>query len=154
MVDLPAVPSPRGNYAAAVIHAGTVTTAGMTPRREGTLVWKGAVGDDIALDEAVGAAALAASNALAAAAQAAGGIDCIAQLVSLTVYVACAAGFTRLSAVADGASDALAAALGATGRAAAARAAIGVRSLPDGAPVEVQLIAAITPGRSPEKGAE
>lgn len=145
MADLPAVPVPRGRYAPAVAHAGTVVTAGMTPRRDGVLAWRGTVGADLAPEEAAEAAGLAARNALAAAAHAAGGLAHVTRLVSLTVYVACAEGFTALSAVADGASAALVDALGSTGRAAAARAAVGVRALPDGAPVEVQLTAACTP---------
>lgn len=145
MPDLPPVPAPRGRYVPAVAHAGMVVTAGMTPRRDGALVWRGAVGDELGLDEAVDAAGLAATNALAAAAHAAGGVERLTRLVSLTVYVACGEGFRALSAVADGASAALAAALGTTGRAAAARAAVGVRALPDGAPVEVQLTAAFDP---------
>ena len=59
----------------------------------------------------------------------------------MTVYIACAPGFTDLSAVADGASDAIFAAGGAD--ALPARSAIGVQSLPFGAPVEVDLVAAV-----------
>jgi enamine deaminase RidA (YjgF/YER057c/UK114 family) len=85
---------------------------------------------------------VAARNALAAVALAAGGIDRLGSLVSLTVYVACSAEFSELSAVADGASQALAELLGGPP---AARCAIGVQSLPRGAPVEVQLVAALEP---------
>jgi enamine deaminase RidA (YjgF/YER057c/UK114 family) len=63
--------------------------------------------------------------------------------VALTVYVAAADGFTRHAAVADGASAALREALGERG--VVARTAVGVRTLPSGAPVEVALVAAVRP---------
>lgn len=131
-----------GRYVPAVAHRGLVTTAGMTPRLDGVLSVRGRIGEALDLDAGKRAAGVAAANALGAAAAAAGGIDRILRLVSLTVYVAAAPGFTSLSAVADGASDSLAALLGAPERAAVARAAIGVATLPDDAPVEVQLVAA------------
>jgi len=139
---LPPRPSPMGNYVPAVLHDRLVITAGMTPRRDGLLVARGRVGEDLDLDQARSACAIAGANALAAAAAAAGGLSAITGLVSMTVYIACTDDFSDLSAVADGASDRLAEILGAGPRSQAARAAIGVRSLPAGAPVEVQLIAA------------
>jgi enamine deaminase RidA (YjgF/YER057c/UK114 family) len=57
------------------------------------------------------------------------------------VYIACTPGFTQLSAVADGASAVIAEQVGQAGL--PARSAIGVLSLPSGAPVEVELTAAI-----------
>jgi enamine deaminase RidA (YjgF/YER057c/UK114 family) len=60
----------------------------------------------------------------------------------MSVYIACVDGFTDLSAVADGASEALEAHLGpVAGR--PARSAIGVRALPGGAPVEIELTAVV-----------
>lgn len=139
---LPPSPVPMGSYVPAVVHAGLVVTAGMTPRRNGVLVLRGRVGTDLDLEQARAACALAAANALAAAAAAAGGLDAIAGLLGMTVYICCTDDFSELSAVADGASDRLAEILGAGPRSQAVRAAIGVQSLPGGAPVEVQLIAA------------
>jgi enamine deaminase RidA (YjgF/YER057c/UK114 family) len=59
----------------------------------------------------------------------------------MTVCVCCTDGFTGLSAVADGASETLAARLGEESL--PVRTAVGVRTLPGGAPVEVELIAAV-----------
>jgi len=59
----------------------------------------------------------------------------------MTVYIACAADFHELSAVADGASAAISVALGPDNL--PARSAIGVQSLPSGAPVEVDLVCAV-----------
>ncbi len=123
-----------------MIHGGLIFSAGMTPRRNGVLTVTGTVGEQVDLATARAAATLAASNALAAVRSVlppeAGGLRCL----QMTVYIACAPGFTAASAVADGASEAIAAELGAG--ALPARSAIGVAALPSGAPVEVQLVAA------------
>jgi enamine deaminase RidA (YjgF/YER057c/UK114 family) len=130
-----------GMYRPATRHGDLVFTAGMTPRRDGVLLIRGTVGHDVDVATAQHAAGVAAANALAAAAAAAYGIDNIRRLLRLTVYVAAAPGFEDLTQVADGASQALAELLGDEQRAAAARAAIGVHTLPGGAPVEVELVA-------------
>lgn len=141
-------PRPMGKYAPAVAHQGLVVTAGMTPRRDGVMTARGRVGEDLDVDAAAAAAGVAAANALSAAAAAVGGADRISRLVSMTVYVAAGTGFDRLSAVADGASATLSTLLGTADRATVARAAIGVAALPDGAPVEVQLMAAYDDGEA------
>lgn len=142
-ISLPIPPAPRGEYVPAVVMNGIAYSAGMTPRVAGELSVRGAVGDEVSLDAARDAAGIAAANALAAVAAAAGGLGRIARLLRVTVYVACKADFVDHSAVADGASMALHDHLG--GAAAAARTAIGVQCLPSGAPVEVELIAALRP---------
>jgi enamine deaminase RidA (YjgF/YER057c/UK114 family) len=136
-----APPAPQGKYVPAVLHDGVVYTAGMTPRRDGELIITGVVGSLVSVGEAQAAARLAAANALAAARSALPADANTVRCLRMTVYVACAPGFTDLSAVADGASDAISAALGAD--ALPARSAIGVQSLPSGAPVEVDLVAAV-----------
>ena len=132
-------PRPQGNYVSAVHHHGVIYTAGMTPRRDGALAYSGIVGATLSLEQAQAAAALAATNALSAAWAAAPGHPTSMTCLRMTVYVACAPGFTELSAVADGASAALEEKLGAA--ALPARSAIGVLALPSGAPVEVELTA-------------
>ena len=113
----------------------------MTPRIGQELAYRGTIGVDLDLDEAKRAAALAASNALAVITEAAGGPDAVERTLRMTVYLACTAGFTQHSVVADAASEVLTEALGDRGT--VARSAIGVSSLPSGAPVEVELSAAI-----------
>ncbi|WP_395308167.1 RidA family protein [Mycobacterium sp. AMU20-3851] len=132
---------PQGDYIPATVHAGLIFSAGMTPRRNGTLTVTGTVGRQVDLPTARAAAMLAANNALAAVRSVlppdAAGVRCL----QMTVYVACAPDFTAASAVADGASAAITAELGPD--ALPARSAIGVCALPSGAPVEVQLVAAV-----------
>lgn len=135
------VAPPQGDYVPAVVHGGLAFSAGMTPRIGGKLRLQGRVGSEVDVAAARKAAALAASNALLAVADAAGGLDRIARCLRMTVYVACGPDFTEHTAVADGASEPLRAWLGARGT--VARTAIGVASLPAGAPVEVDLTASI-----------
>lgn len=141
---LPAMPRPQGAYVPVVaepLRPGDVlmATAGMTPRVDGRLTVTGLVGRDVDVAEARRAAAVAARNAVAAVAAGGGELGGVRRWVRMTVYVACADGFAELSAVADGASAVLAELTPALGR--PARSAIGVRALPGGAPVEVELTA-------------
>lgn len=135
-----AVP-PQGAYVPAVRHAGVVHTAGMTPRRAGVLLVSGTVGAELDVPAAQRAAAIAAGNALTAVAEVCGGLDRVVRCLTMTVYIAAVDGFTEHSAVADGASAVLCEQLGERG--AVARSAVGVRTLPSGAPVEVALVAAV-----------
>ena len=137
-----AVP-PQGAYVPAVVHAGVAYTAGMTPRRGGELVVFGVVGWDLDVAAAREAARIAAGNALTAVVEAVGDLSAIVRCLKMTVFIAAVDGFTAHSAVADGASAVLQERLGARG--AVARSAIGVASLPSGAPVEVELLAAVAP---------
>jgi enamine deaminase RidA (YjgF/YER057c/UK114 family) len=141
---LPAPPEPAGLYESAVAHAGVVYTAGMTARDNGGMVHPGLVGADVTVEEAVRAARIAAWRALSAAAQAVGGAERITRLLRLVVYVASADDCTEQTVVGDGASAALLEALGE--RARVARTACGVKALPGGACVEVELTAAYEAG--------
>ncbi|MBM7458556.1 RidA family protein [Rhodococcus coprophilus] len=133
-------PAPQGRYVAAVLAGGTIRTAGMTPRRNGTLTVTGKVGADLTVAEARTAAALAVRNALSAV-QSVLPSGKSFRPVEMVVYVAAADGFTTLSAVADGASDVIAEELGPENL--PARSAIGVYTLPGGAPVEISLTATV-----------
>ncbi len=129
---------PAGAYRPALVFGDQVFVAGMTPRAGERLLTTGLVGDQVPPGRARELAAVAAERALLAARQAAGeGIELLP--LSMTVYVAAIEGYTEFSAVADGASEAI---LAATGRL-PVRAAVGVRGLPGGAPVEVSLILGI-----------
>ncbi|HEY5856915.1 MAG TPA: RidA family protein [Aldersonia sp.] len=137
--DQHTAPRPQGDYVPAVFDDGVVYTAGMTPRRDGVLTVRGVVGSSVSLELARAAAGLAAANALAAARAALPDDATRLRCLRLTVYVACAPDFHDLSRVADGASAAISATLGPD--ALPARSAIGVQTLPSGAPVEVDLVA-------------
>lgn len=139
-----AAPVPQGDYRAAVVDGGLALSAGMTPRVAGRLTVTGLVGGDVDPAVARDAAGLAARNAVTAVVAALDGdAGRLRRLLRMTVYVACVDGFTDLSAVADGATAGLREAAPAAGL--PVRSAIGVRSLPSGAPVEVELTAAVRP---------
>lgn len=142
---LPPVPTPQGAYQPFVRCGDLVFTAGMTPRLDGALVLSGRLGyeggdPDVAAVRA--AAQVAARNALAAAAAGAGGLGNLTAVVRVTVFVAGSPSEGELTRVAEGVREALSTELGEPGGAAAASV-IGVAVLPSGAPVEVEMVAAV-----------
>jgi enamine deaminase RidA (YjgF/YER057c/UK114 family) len=134
-------PVPQGDYRAAARHGNLIYTAGMTPREYGRLVTIGTVGAEITVGQAQTAASLAVSNALDAAESLLETGEIIGQCLHLTVYVASVNAFTEHSRVADAASGVIRERLGAS--AVGPRAAVGVASLPSGAPVEVEVVATV-----------
>jgi enamine deaminase RidA (YjgF/YER057c/UK114 family) len=140
-LTLPPVPSPVAAYVPAVRFDDLVFTSGQVPVVDGQLRATGLVGADVDPDEAYAGARVAVLNAVAAVAEAAGGVDMIARIVKMVVFVAAAPGFTGHPQVANGASDLLREVFGRAGE--HARSAVGVASLPLGAPVEVELVAAV-----------
>jgi enamine deaminase RidA (YjgF/YER057c/UK114 family) len=143
-LELPAVPAPAAAYAPAVRHGDLVLVSGQLPIADGALLATGLVGDAPGEHDVDAAAALAsrcALNVLAAAAAVAGGLDRLAAVLRVGVFVASGEGLTRQHLVADGASQLLAAVLGPG--AVHARAAVGVARLPLDAPVEVEAMLAV-----------
>jgi enamine deaminase RidA (YjgF/YER057c/UK114 family) len=140
--QLPPPPRPQGGYVPAVAHAGLLVTAGMTPRVDGVVRYRGQVGTEVSVAEAQEAAAVAAGNALSAALAALAPHQQLDRVLRLTVYVNAAPGFEQHTAVADGASARLRELLAERG--AASRSGVGVTSLPGGACVELELTCAWT----------
>jgi enamine deaminase RidA (YjgF/YER057c/UK114 family) len=132
-------PRAQGSYRTASIVGDLVFVAGMTPRQDGTLMYRGRVGSDLSPDEAGKALRLATVNAITAAREA---LPVGGQLVScalLTVFLRTSDDFVDHASVANAASDAVIDELGEG--AMGCRVVVGVATLPGGAPVEVQLIA-------------
>ena len=106
---LPAVAAPVAAYTPAIgleTEGGLlVRTSGQIPVKEGELVATGLVGAEVSPQEAYSAAQVCALNALAAAAQVAGGVDRLERVLKVTVFVASAPTFTGQASVANGASD-------------------------------------------------
>ncbi len=150
-LTLPPVAAPLAAYVPAVAHGGLVWSSGQLPIVGGTLQRTGMVSaeagpDLVTADEAAELARICALNALAAIAAVAGpaGIDEIARIVKVVGFVAGVPGFTGQPTVVDGASRLLAEVFGDAGR--SARSAVGVAGLPLGAPVEVEVVAALGNG--------
>ncbi|MBX6389788.1 MAG: RidA family protein [Frankia sp.] len=142
-LELPPVPTPAGAYVPAVRDGEWVWTAGQLPLVAGKLPRTGLVGAQVSQEEAAALARICALNALAAAAEAAGGLDQLRRIVKVVGFVASAPGFTAQPAVVNGASELLGELFGEAGR--HARSAVGVAVLPLGAPVEVELVALAHP---------
>jgi len=141
-LTLPATAAPVGSYVPAIRSGPYVFTSGQLPFRDGKLVYTGKVPGDVSVEDAADGAELAVLNALAAAAQAAGGLDAIARVLRVTVFVNSSPGFTQQPKVANGASDLLAKIFGDAGR--HARAAVGVAELPLNSSVELDLMVELT----------
>jgi len=139
-IVLPPVATPVGAYVPAITYGTVVRTSGQLPIEGGALRATGVVGDGpgcVSVDDAAACAKIAALAALAALADAAGGIDAIARIVRVVGYVASEPGFTGQAAVLNGASALMSDVFGEAGR--HVRSAVGVVSLPLGAPVEIEV---------------
>ena len=136
-IELPRVAAPVGSYVPAVRSGSLILTSGQLPFRDGKLLYPGKVTGEVSLESAADGAAIAALNALAAAASVAGGIDAIRRIIRVCVYVNSSPGFTDQPKVANGASDLLARIFDDAGR--HARSAVGVAELPLGASIELEL---------------
>ncbi len=135
-------PIPQGNYLPASRYGNLIYTAGMTPRKNGVLIQSGKVSTSqpistykTAIEQAVANALIAAKNTLSEG-------ERLEQILSITVYINAEETFTAHSSLADYASEYLYEELGSIGI--GSRAAIGVASLPGNAPVEIQLVAAVS----------
>lgn len=140
-IMLPDPPTAVAAYVPAVVHRGLVWVSGQVPIRDGALPRTGLVGRDISVEEAAEEARYCAINALAQLRAAAGGLDRIERILKLTVFVASSEGFHAQPLVGNGASELFEQVFGEAGR--HARSAVGVAELPLGAPVEVDLVAAL-----------
>ncbi|MDO9398432.1 MAG: RidA family protein [Herbiconiux sp.] len=136
-IELPTVAAPVAAYVPAVSHGGLVYTSGQLPFTEGALPAVGKVGAEVSADDAKTYARTCALNALAAAADAAGGVDRIAGVLRVGGFVASVPDFSGQPGVINGASEVLGEIFGDAGR--HARAAVGVPVLPLDSPVEVEV---------------
>ncbi|TFV80944.1 RidA family protein [Microbacterium sp. dk485] len=140
-LELPPVATPAGAYVPAKVHGDLVFTAGQLPLVSGALPATGKVGDGHGLVPAADAneyARLCALNAIAAAADAAGGLERLAGVLKVTGFVSSVPEFTGQPGVINGASELLGDLFGDAGR--HARSAVGVPVLPLDSPVEVEVV--------------
>lgn len=143
-LTLPPVVPPVAAYLSAVRDGRYVYVSGQLPMVDGALYAVGTVGvaaGQVSPEVAAQCARYCALNALATLADAAGGLERVERVVKLVGFVASDPTFTGQPGVVNGASQLLVDVLGDAGR--HARSAVGVAALPLGAPVEVELIAAV-----------
>lgn len=134
-LHLPPVPKPVAAYTPALVIGNTVRTSGQLPFHEGELVSRGHLGDTVPIELGQKAAQVAALNAVAAAAEAAGGLEKLKSVIKVTGFVASTPDFTDHPAVINGASEFLEEVFGGKH----IRSAVGVAALPLGASVEIEV---------------
>jgi enamine deaminase RidA (YjgF/YER057c/UK114 family) len=135
--ELPNPPAPAANYIGYVQVGNVLYIGGNIGRINGVIKYRGKVGAEISLEQAYDAARNCALNHLAIMKAALGDLDKVERIVKVLSYINVASGFTELPKVANGESDLLVQLFGERGR--HTRAAIGVASLSQDAPVENEL---------------
>jgi len=142
-IVLPEVATPLGSYRPCVVSGNYIYVSGQLPIKEGELLYKGKVGEDISLEDAIEAARICAINSLAILKNETLDLNKIKKIVKVTGYVASSENFYKQADVINGASNLYFEVFGEKG--AHARAAVGVYQLPINSPVEVDLIAEFVP---------
>lgn len=135
------LPAAQGKYIPATRCGDIVYTAGMTPRKDGELLFKGKIKASEPLEKYKEAVRLAAANALNAARAVLIGKEEKLKILNMNVFIAACSDFEEHAKLADYASEYLYQVLGDSGI--GSRTTVGVFSLPGRAPLEIQLTAAI-----------
>lgn len=140
-LELPDPPVPAANYIGFVRVGNLLFVGGNIGRINGTLKYRGKVGDAVTLEQAYEAARNCALNHLATVKAALGDFGRVERIVKVLGYVNVAPGFTDMPKVVNGESDLLVSLWGERGQ--HTRAAVGVASLSQDAPVETEVIVQI-----------
>ncbi len=144
-ITLPESPQPIANYVPTAQTGNLLFVAGLGPaaRADGTTP-SGKVGDDLTQEEGYEAARLVGINLLARLKSSLGDLDRVERIVKLLSMVNCTPDFNQQPAVANGCSDLLVEVFGEKGR--HARSAVGMSSLPNDIPVEIEMVVEIREG--------
>lgn len=139
-LSLPPPPKPAANYVSAVRTGSLLYLAGHGPLGlDGKPVLLGKVGRELSLEQGYDAARQTALNCLATIRSELGSLDRVKRIVKVLGMVNAASDFTRTPQVINGFSDLLIDVFGpAIG--AHARSAVGMATLPQGIPVEIEVI--------------
>ena len=137
-IQLPAAPTPFGNYVEALQAGNLLFLSGMLPVVDHKPKYLGRLGKEVDVESGRDAVRTAALGALAAAKANLGSLDRVARVVRLGVFMATSGDFFDQPRVADAASDLFRDVFGSDKI--AVRLVIGVASLPLGMPVELEVI--------------
>ena len=141
-LELPAPPIPAAHYIPYVKVGNILFVGGNIGRLNGQpLAYAGKVGDKVTLEQGYEMARNCALNHLAVIKSALGDLDRVERFVTLLGFVNVAPGFTKMPQVINGASDLFVELWDERGE--HARAAVGVASLSNDAPVETEVIVQI-----------
>jgi enamine deaminase RidA (YjgF/YER057c/UK114 family) len=138
-IELPDSPAPMANYVPGVRTGNLLYLAGLGPaaRSDGTSP-TGKVGQDLSVEEGYEAARLTGINILARLKGELGDLDRVNRVVKLLSMVNATTDFTQQPAVANGCSDLMVEVFGDKGK--HARSAVGMGSLPNNIPIEIEAI--------------
>jgi enamine deaminase RidA (YjgF/YER057c/UK114 family) len=136
-LELPNPPVPAANYIGSVRVGNLLFVGGNIGRINGHLKYRGKVGETVTAEQAYEAARNCALNHLAIIKSALGDLDKVERVVKVLGYVNAAPGFTEMPKVVNGESDLLVSLWGDKGQ--HTRAAVGVASLSQNAPVETEV---------------
>ncbi|MGZ9143404.1 MAG: RidA family protein [Candidatus Binatia bacterium] len=136
-IVLPDPPTPAANYIGYVRVGNLLFIGGNIGRIDGVIKYRGKVGAEISVEQAYDAARICALNHLAIMKSALGDLDKVERIVKVLGYVNVAPGFIDMPKVVNGESDLLVQVFGEKGQ--HTRAAIGVASLSQDAPVENEI---------------
>jgi enamine deaminase RidA (YjgF/YER057c/UK114 family) len=137
-VELPKAPGPIGNYIGATRTGNLVYLSGHGPRLTDGSMISGRVGADMNIDEAYDAARLVGLGLLSTLKAQIGDLNKVKQVIKTLGMVNAVPEFTDHPKVINGASDLFVDVFGDAGR--GARSAVGMGSLPNQIPVEIEMI--------------
>ena len=140
----PAWSAPPGlSFRTAVRTGDLLFLSGHGPTRPDGSAITGVLGASLTIEEGYAAARVTGLNLLATIREAAGSLDRVRQVVKVLGMVACTDEFRDMPSVVNGASDLFIEVFGDAGR--HARSAVGLRALPMGIPVEIEMIVELRP---------
>lgn len=142
-ITLPAVSPPVANYVNAVQTGNLLFLAGKGPGLPGEPAIKGKLGESMDIEAGYAAARIVAINQLAVLKAELGDLRRVKRVVKVVGMVNSAADFTDQPKVVNGFSDLMVEVFGERGK--HARAAVGMASLPNDIPVEIDLVVEIYP---------
>ena len=137
-ISLPAPSKPVANYVPAVRAGNLLFVSGHGPYNDGKTIISGKLGKELTVEEGYKTARNVALNCLASIMATLGDLNKVKRVVKLLGMVNCTEDFKDQPKVINGASDLLVEIFGDAGR--HARSAVGMQSLPNGIPVEIEMI--------------
>ena len=137
-ITSPRLPSPSPIYVRAVRVGNFLFVSGHGPYNDGKIKMAGKVGRELTVEEGYQVARNVGLNCLATVKAAVGDLDKVKQVVKLLGMVNCTEDFKDQPKVINGCSDLLVEVFGEIGK--HARSAVGMQALPNGIPVEIEMI--------------
>ena len=137
-IQLPAGPTPFGNYVEATQTGNLLFLSGMLPVVDHKPKYLGRLGNELHVEVGREAAYIAALSALAAAKENLGSLDRVNRVVRFSIFIATSGGFFDQPRVADAVSELFRDVFGM--EKIPVRLVLGVASLPLGVPIELEVI--------------